>query len=89
MTRLQARQAVVLATGTRAAMPPIPGLAEAAPWDNRDVTTLREVPRRLVVLGGGTIGVEMAQAVKRLGADEVTVLEGLDHLLGRGGALRR
>ena len=83
VTRLQARRAVVLATGTRAAMPPIPGLAEAAPWDNRDVTALREVPRRLVVLGGGTIGVEMAQAVKRLGADEVAVLEGLDRLLGR------
>jgi dihydrolipoamide dehydrogenase len=42
-----------------------------------------EVPRRLIALGGGTVGVEMAQAVKRLGADEVTVLEGLDRLLGR------
>jgi pyruvate/2-oxoglutarate dehydrogenase complex dihydrolipoamide dehydrogenase (E3) component len=83
VTRLEARQAVVLATGTRAAMPPIPGLAEASPWDNRDVTAMKEVPRRLLCLGGGTVGLEMAQAVKRLGADEVTVLEGLDHLLGR------
>ena len=83
VTRLEARRAVVLATGTRAAMPPIPGLAEASPWDNRDVTAMREVPRRLIALGGGTVGVEMAQAVKRLGADEVTVLEGLDRLLGR------
>jgi len=83
VTRLSARRAVVLATGTRAAMPPIPGLADAAPWDNRGVTAMRTVPRRLVVLGGGTIGVEMAQAVKRLGADEVTVLEGLDRLLAR------
>jgi dihydrolipoamide dehydrogenase len=82
-TRLEARRAVVVATGTRSAMPPIPGLADAAPWNNRDVTAMREVPRRLVALGGGTIGVEMAQAVKRLGADEVTVLEGLDRLLSR------
>jgi pyruvate/2-oxoglutarate dehydrogenase complex dihydrolipoamide dehydrogenase (E3) component len=83
VTRLEAAKAVVLATGTGAAMPPIPGLADASVWNNRDVTAMKEVPRRLVALGGGTIGLEMAQAVKRLGADEVTVLEGLDHLLAR------
>jgi dihydrolipoamide dehydrogenase len=83
VTRLEATKAVVLATGTGAAMPPIPGLADASVWNNRDVTAMKEVPRRLVALGGGTVGLEMAQAVKRLGADEVTVLEGMDRLLGR------
>jgi pyruvate/2-oxoglutarate dehydrogenase complex dihydrolipoamide dehydrogenase (E3) component len=81
--RLTARRAVVLATGTRPAIPPVPGLAEAAPWDNRDITAMKAVPRRLLVLGGGAIGVEMAQAVRRLGADEVTVVEAGPRLLGR------
>ncbi|MFI7586734.1 dihydrolipoyl dehydrogenase family protein [Spongisporangium articulatum] len=80
---LTASRAVVLATGTSAAVPPIDGLRDARPWDNRDVTGLKEVPRRLVVIGGGTIGVEMAQAVKRLGAESVTVLEGGPRLLAR------
>jgi len=81
--RLVARQAVVLATGTSAAVPPIPGLAEAAPWDNRSVTAAKEIPGRLLVLGGGAIGAEMAQAMRRLGSAEVTVVEGLDRLLPR------
>jgi dihydrolipoamide dehydrogenase len=74
---------VVLATGTKPAVPPIPGLAEARPWDNRSVTATKDIPRRLLVLGGGAIGAEMAQAMRRLGADEVTVVEGLDRLLAR------
>ncbi len=61
----------------------MPGLADAAPWDNRDVTAMKAVPRRLLVLGGGAIGVEMAQAVRRLGADEVTIVEAGPRLLGR------
>ena len=81
--RLEATRAVVLATGTGAVIPPIPGLAEARPWDNRDATASKEVPRRLFVLGGGTIGCEMAQAFRRLGADEVVVVEGADRLLAR------
>jgi len=81
--RLRANHAVVLATGTVAAMPPIEGLADAHPWDNRAVTSTKEVPRRLLVLGGGAIGVEMAQAFRRLGAAEVTVLEGSERLLPR------
>ena len=81
--QLTARKAVVLATGTSAAIPPIDGLADVRPWDNRDVTGMKELPRRLVVIGGGTIGVEMAQGVKRLGAEEVTVLEGAPGLLAR------
>jgi dihydrolipoamide dehydrogenase len=83
VVRLTAERAVVLATGTSPALPPVPGLAEVAPWDNRDVTAMKAVPRRLLVLGGGAIGVEMAQAVRRLGADEVTVVEAGPRLLGR------
>src|SRR5262249_30184454 len=81
--RLSARVAVVLATGTGPAMPPIPGLAEAKPWDNRGVTSLKELPRRLVVLGGGAIGCEMAQGLKRLGVEEVTVIEGSPRLVAK------
>ncbi|MEW6471329.1 MAG: NAD(P)/FAD-dependent oxidoreductase [Actinomycetota bacterium] len=81
--RLDARRAVVLATGTSPALPPIPGLVEAAPWDNRTITAAKEIPRRLLVLGGGAIGAEMAQAMRRLGSAEVTVVEGLDRLLPR------
>jgi pyruvate/2-oxoglutarate dehydrogenase complex dihydrolipoamide dehydrogenase (E3) component len=79
--RLVARRAVVIATGSLAAIPPIPGLRELDPWDNRDVTAAKQVPRRLLVLGGGAIGCEMAQAFRRLGSAEVTVVEGLDRLL--------
>jgi dihydrolipoamide dehydrogenase len=81
--RLTAGRAVVLATGTAAVIPPIPGLAEARPWDNRSVTAAKDIPRRLVVLGGGAIGAEMAQAMRRLGSEEVTVVEGLDRLLAK------
>ena len=81
--RLSARRAVVLATGTSPAVPPIPGLREAGPWDNRAITAAKEIPARLLVLGGGAIGAEMAQAMRRLGSDEVTVVEGLDRLLPR------
>jgi pyruvate/2-oxoglutarate dehydrogenase complex dihydrolipoamide dehydrogenase (E3) component len=81
--RLGAARAVVLATGTGPIIPPIPGLREAAPWDNRSITSAKELPRRLLVLGGGAVGVEMAQAFKRLGCEEVAVLEGAERLLGR------
>ena len=80
-TRYEARRGVVVGVGSRAAVPPIPGLAEATTWDNRDVTALKDIPERLLVLGGGVIGVEMAQAVRRLGASEVTIIEALDGLL--------
>jgi dihydrolipoamide dehydrogenase len=81
--RLGARRAVVLATGTVPLVPAIPGLGEARPWDNRSATAAKEVPRRLLVLGGGTVGVELAQAFRRLGAEEVTVVEGGDRLLAQ------
>ena len=65
---LVARKAVVVATGTGALVPPIDGLREARPWTNREVTTAKQVPERLVILGGGVVGVEMAQAFQTLGA---------------------
>jgi dihydrolipoamide dehydrogenase len=81
--RLEATRAVVLATGTTPSLPPIAGLAEARPWDNRDITSAKRVPPRLVVIGGGAVGLEMAQAFHRLGADEVTVVEVAPRLLAR------
>jgi pyruvate/2-oxoglutarate dehydrogenase complex dihydrolipoamide dehydrogenase (E3) component len=78
----RARRAVVVATGSTAAMPPIPGLAEARPWTNREATTASTIPGRLLVLGGGVVGVEMAQAYATLGS-RVTVIEAEQRLLPR------
>ena len=75
-----ARRGVVVATGTSPALPPIPGLADSAPWTNRDVFKIREVPASLIVLGGGAIGLELAQAFSRFGS-KVTVVEALDRIL--------
>src|ERR1700689_273238 len=62
--------------------PPVPGLRELeGVWTNREVTGMKAVPRRLLILGGGPVGVEMAQAVRRLGG-EVTIIERSEHLLG-------
>jgi pyruvate/2-oxoglutarate dehydrogenase complex dihydrolipoamide dehydrogenase (E3) component len=80
---LPAGRAVVVATGTSAAIPPIPGLSDAKPWNNRDITATQSVPRRLLVLGGGAIGAEMAQAFRRLGSEEVTVVEAAPRMLAR------
>jgi pyruvate/2-oxoglutarate dehydrogenase complex dihydrolipoamide dehydrogenase (E3) component len=77
---LVARRAVVVATGTAATIPPIDGLADAKPWDNREATTSKRVPKSLVVLGGGPVGAELAQAWRSLGS-EVTLVEGADRLL--------
>ena len=78
----QARRAVVIATGSGAALPPIPGLAQARPWTNREATTAGTIPRRLLVLGGGVVGAEMAQAYATLGS-RVTVIEAGQRLLPR------
>ncbi len=78
---LRARRAVILATGTRSVLPPIDGLRDSRPWDNRGITSAKEVPGRLIVLGGGAIGCEMTQAYRRLGCEQVTVVEGQDRLL--------
>ena len=72
---LEARKAVVLATGSVAFVPPIEGLAGAGPWTSREVTSAKSVPESLIVIGGGVVGLEMAQAWKSLGTTEVTVLE--------------
>jgi len=77
---LHARKAVILAPGTGAAMPPIPGLREANPWTNREVTTAKSIPSSLLVLGGGVVGVEMACAYASLGA-KVTLVEALPRLI--------
>lgn len=79
---LVAAKAVVVATGTGALIPPIEGLAAARPWTSREVTTAKSVPSRLAILGGGVVGVEMAQAWRSLGA-QVTLLEALDRLIPR------
>jgi pyruvate/2-oxoglutarate dehydrogenase complex dihydrolipoamide dehydrogenase (E3) component len=78
--RLRARKAVILAPGTGAAMPPIPGLREARPWTNREVTTAKSIPSSLLVLGGGVVGVEMSCAYASLGA-KVTLVEALPRLI--------
>jgi pyruvate/2-oxoglutarate dehydrogenase complex dihydrolipoamide dehydrogenase (E3) component len=79
---LTARRAVIVATGTKAAIPPIPGLREAQPWTNREATTAHEAPDSLIVLGGGTSGIELADAYASLGT-EVTVIESAPRILGR------
>jgi dihydrolipoamide dehydrogenase len=79
MTKLTARHAVVLSTGSAALLPDIPGLAEAEPWTSREATGVQAVPGRLAILGGGTVGCEMATAYLSFGS-EVTVI-------ARGGLL--
>jgi dihydrolipoamide dehydrogenase len=79
---LHARRAVVIATGTEPAIPPIPGLREAEPWTNRQAVTSEAVPDTLVVLGGGTVGVEMADAYASFGS-KVIVIEMGPRLLAR------
>ncbi|MEY9968889.1 pyruvate/2-oxoglutarate dehydrogenase complex dihydrolipoamide dehydrogenase (E3) component [Streptacidiphilus sp. MAP12-16] len=65
---------IVIATGASPIIPPVPVLSElAGVWTNREVTGLRAVPRRLLVLGGGPVGVEMAQAVRRLGGEVILI----------------
>ncbi|WP_431965088.1 dihydrolipoyl dehydrogenase family protein [Nocardia sp. bgisy134] len=78
---LRARHAVVLATGTRARVPDVPGLRDALPWTSRDATNLHEVPQRAVVVGGGVVACESATWLATLGA-EVTMLVRGKALLG-------
>jgi pyruvate/2-oxoglutarate dehydrogenase complex dihydrolipoamide dehydrogenase (E3) component len=74
---------VVVACGADPVIPPIPGLRDVdGIWTNREATGMKAVPRRLLVLGGGPVGVEMAQAVRRLGG-EVALVDGADHVLAR------
>jgi pyruvate/2-oxoglutarate dehydrogenase complex dihydrolipoamide dehydrogenase (E3) component len=77
---IEARRAVVVAAGSGAAIPPVAGLRELAVWTNREGTTAKGVPRRLIVLGGGAVGCELAQAWSSLGA-AVTLIEAMPSLL--------
>jgi pyruvate/2-oxoglutarate dehydrogenase complex dihydrolipoamide dehydrogenase (E3) component len=79
---LLARKAVVVATGSSATMPPVPGLADAHPWTNVEATTAKQAPGRLAILGGGVVGVEMAQAWASLGS-QVTLVHRADRLVER------
>ncbi|HXQ88750.1 MAG TPA: NAD(P)/FAD-dependent oxidoreductase [Solirubrobacterales bacterium] len=79
---LVAERAIVVATGSKANMPPIEGLDTVRAWNNRDATTARHVPASMIVLGGGPVGSELSQAWASLGCD-VTLVEGGEHLLSR------
>lgn len=78
--QLRARHAVVIATGSAAKLPPIDGLADARPWTSREATSAKRVPGRLVIIGGGVVAVEMADAYHSLGS-AVTVLAVDERLL--------
>ena len=74
---------IVLACGADPIIPPIPGLRELdGVWTNREATGMKSIPRRLLILGGGPVGVEMAQAVRRFGGEAI-VIDMAQHLLGR------
>jgi len=79
---LEARRAVVVASGSAPVWPPIPGLADARPWSNREATTAKQPPESLVILGGGVVGVELAQAWSSLGS-RVVLLEGAPRVIVR------
>ena len=77
---------IVVATGADPVVPPVPGLRDlTGVWGTREATSMKAVPRRLLVLGGGSAGVELAQVVRRLGG-EVVLVEGAAHLLPREAA---
>ncbi|MZD06074.1 FAD-dependent oxidoreductase [Streptomyces sp. SID5785] len=82
VTTLTARHAVAVCTGTRAALPDLPGIGEAKPWTSREATSAASVPGRLIVVGGGVVAAEMATAWQALGA-QVTMLVRGDGLLPR------
>ncbi|CAN5680724.1 NAD(P)/FAD-dependent oxidoreductase [soil metagenome] len=80
---LTARHAVVLDTGSSALVPPVPGLREALPWTSRDVTNLHEIPRSVVVVGGGVVACESVTWLHGLGVADITVIEGAPRLLAK------
>jgi dihydrolipoamide dehydrogenase len=73
---------IVIATGSESVVPPIEGLEQAGYWTNREATTLKDVPASVTVLGGGPVGIELAQMLRRFGAD-VHLLEADERLLSR------
>jgi len=80
--RVLKTERIVIATGSDPVIPPIDGLEEAGYWTNREATTVSELPSSLVVLGGGPVGVELAQLFRRFGVD-VTLVQSPDRLLNR------
>jgi pyruvate/2-oxoglutarate dehydrogenase complex dihydrolipoamide dehydrogenase (E3) component len=83
--RLLEGDAIVVATGAEAVVPPIPGLAEAGYWTNREATALTEIPESAVVIGGGAVGIELAQFLARFGS-RVTLVQGAERLADREAA---
>ena len=79
---LVSERVVIVATGSKAAMPPIEGLDQVEAWNNRTATSAKQVPESMIVLGGGPVGSELAQAWASLGT-RVTLIEGGDRLLSR------
>lgn len=77
---LTARRAVIVAVGSGAAIPPVPGLREIAPWTNREATSAKRPPASMIVLGGGAVGCEMAQAWSSMGS-QITLVESMPRLL--------
>ncbi|HEY3562347.1 MAG TPA: NAD(P)/FAD-dependent oxidoreductase, partial [Kribbella sp.] len=86
-TTVQARHAVVIATGSSAQLPPVRGLADVAPWTSREAAAVRSVPKSLAIIGGGVVGSEMATAFSALGAQvtlvsQTRLLPGVDAFAG-------
>jgi len=79
-TTYEATRAVVIATGTSPAIPPIPGLSEVKYWTNREAVKVEQLPASLVILGGGAIGLELSQAFARFGV-KVAIIEGMNRVL--------
>jgi pyruvate/2-oxoglutarate dehydrogenase complex dihydrolipoamide dehydrogenase (E3) component len=74
--------AIIVATGSEAVVPPIPGLIDAGYWTNREATELTEIPPSAVVIGGGAVGIELAQFLARFGS-RITLVQGADRLADR------
>ena len=73
---------IIVATGSDAAIPPLEGLEQAGYWTNREATTLKELPKSIVIIGGGPVGVELGQFFARFGTS-VTLVQGADRLVNR------
>jgi dihydrolipoamide dehydrogenase len=80
--RVLESDAIIVATGSEAVVPPIPGLMEAGYWTNREATDLTDIPESAVVIGGGAVGIELAQFLARFGS-RVTLVQGAERLADR------
>ena len=80
--RVLETDAIIVATGSEAVVPPIPGLAESGYWTNREATDLTDIPESAVVIGGGAVGIELAQFLARFGS-RVTLVQGAERLADR------